>query len=247
MTHRFGRRTAAFWRSWAAGTLTLAGALALAQTPSPRPPAPSAFFESRVRPILVSCEGCHGETNASGNLRLDRPITAAQAAEVLVRVKNQGGKPLMPQGGPALGREEIASLETWVKSGAAYPVSTASGQKLNYAEMMRTHWAFQKVKRPSVPTLKNPVLQSEWVRSPIDSFIAKKLESKGLTPNFPASKRELIRRVTYDLTGLPPTPEDVEAFVNNTQPDAYEKLVDQLLASPHYGEKWGRQWLDLVR
>ena len=254
MTHRFGRRKAAFWRSCiSAGTLALAGALALAQKPaSPQAPPGGgagavAFFESRVRPILVSCEGCHGEGNASGNLRLDRPITPAQAAEVVARVKGLGGKERMPQGSPALGREQIASLETWAKSGAPFPASSASVQKNNYAEMIRTHWAFQKVKRPAVPMLANPVLQDEWVRSPIDSFVGKKLESKGLTPNFPASKRELIRRVTYDLTGLPPTPEEVEAYATSTDPNAYEKLVDRLLASPHYGEKWGRQWLDLVR
>ena len=115
--------------------------------------------------------------------------------------------------------------------------------KFEITDKDRAHWAFQPVKRPVVPAVKN----TAWVRNPIDAFILAKLEAKGLQPNPPASKRELIRRVTYDVTGLPPTPREVEAFVNDPAPDAYEKVVDRLLASPHYGEQWGRHWLDLVR
>src|SRR5262249_57617000 len=111
------------------------------------------------------------------------------------------------------------------------------------SERDRAHWAFQPVKRPVVPAVKD----REWARNPIDAFILAALEAKGFRPNPPATKRQLIRRVYYDLTGLPPTPLEVEQFVSDASPDAYERLIDRLLNSPRYGEKWGRHWLDLVR
>src|SRR5258708_18965453 len=110
------------------------------------------------------------------------------------------------------------------------------------AETMK-FWSFQPVKRPPIPTVRN----MGWIRTPIDLFVLSKLESIGLTPAPPAGRAVLIRRATYDMTGLPPTPEEVKSFVSDTSPKAWEKVVDRLLASPHYGEKWGRHWLDLVR
>src|SRR4051812_48241196 len=107
----------------------------------------------------------------------------------------------------------------------------------------RAFWAYRPLNRPSPPKVKN----AAWVRNPIDAFVLAKLEEKGLTPTAPADRVALARRVYYDLTGLPPTPEQIDAFVNDKDPNAYEKLLDQLLDSPHYGEKWGRHWLDLVR
>jgi cytochrome c553 len=218
--------------SWSAG-----------QQPASRPPAEqSRFFEMKVRPLLLdACVSCHNKDRAQGGLKLDGPIAAEKAREVIRRVKGEGGKPRMPQGGK-LADDKIAALESWVKAGAPWPEGkTLAAPTL--AEKGKTHWAFQKLKRPAVPKVKN----AAWVHNPIDAFVLSKLEAASLKPNPAASRRELIRRVSYDLTGLPPTPEEVAAFEADRAPDAYEKLVDRLLASPHYGEKWGRHWLDLVR
>ena len=105
------------------------------------------------------------------------------------------------------------------------------------------YWAYQPVELPALPTVKN----SDWIKNPIDAFILRRLEKANLSPATPARKQALIRRVYYDLTGLPPSPQAVENFLNTTDPQAYEKLIDQLLDSEQYGEKWGRHWLDLVR
>ncbi len=146
-----------------------------------------------------------------------------------------------------LPKEQIADLTRWVQMGAPWPAGdaapVAAKREFHISERDRAHWAFQPVKRPTVPVVQD----RDWVRNPIDAFILAKLEAKGFRPNPPATKRELIRRVSYDLTGLPPTPREVEAFVTDLSPDAYEKRIERLLASPRYGEKWGRHWLDLVR
>src|SRR5262249_43635415 len=107
----------------------------------------------------------------------------------------------------------------------------------------RKHWAWQPLQEEPAPSVK----RADWLRSPIDAFVLAKLEAKGLSPAPPADKRTLLRRVTYDLTGLPPTLAEIDAFLADTSPDAFAKVVDRLLASPHYGERWGRHWLDLVR
>lgn len=202
----------------------------------------AALFENRVRPVLLaSCVSCHNKETHQGNLRLDAPITADQARTLLLRVKGEGGKPRMPLGA-ALSGDKIAAIESWVKRGALWP----AGKSLPAATLMergRRHWAFQPISHPAPPAVR---LRSS-VSNPIDSFILHRLERKGIAPSPPASKSELIRRVTYDLTGLPPTPEEVAAFEADRSPDAYNRLIDRLLASPHYGEKWGRHWLDLVR
>src|SRR5262249_10368679 len=132
-----------------------------------------------------------------------------------------------PGSGRTLTPQDIRVLQRWIAQGAPY------------AE----HWAFVKPKRPVIPKVKNPT----WVRSPIDAFILARLEKEGLGPAPEADRYTLIRRLSLDLTGLPPSPEEVAAFVSDTSPDAYEKLVDRLLASPHYGERWARMWLDLAR
>src|SRR5688500_1722214 len=133
--------------------------------------------------------------------------------------------------------------------GAPFPGALAGAHKAEAhdkpktVEEARSFWSFQPVKRPPVPAVKN----SEWVRNPIDAFILAKLDQKGFAPGPAATRAQLLRRAYYDLTGLPPTPAEVDAFLAANSPDAYEKVVDKLLASPHYGEKWGRHWLDLVR
>ena len=228
-------------------TISLTGftVLSFAQKDGPAPSsAQLAFFESRIRPVfLSSCGTCHGEKSQQGGLRLDVPVSADKAKEILVRIKGEGGKQRMPVGGE-LPKEKIAALEEWVKEGAIWPLSKSEPvARISLIEAGKTHWSFQKLVRPAVPKVK----QTAWVRNPIDSFILAKLESRGLKPNPTASRRELIRRVSYDLTGLPPTPEEVAAFVADRSPDAYDGLVDRLLASSHYGEKWARNWLDLVR
>ena len=230
-----------------AGAIPLSGALltalAFAQA-KPVAPAASAspLFEAKIRPLLLaSCVGCHGKETAQGGLRLDTPLLPEKAQEVVRRVKGEGGKPRMPLGSE-LPKEKIAALEQWVREGARWP----SGKVISAPGLMergKTHWAFQPLTRPPIPRVKNAL----WARNPIDAFVLKRLEAKGMKPAPTASRRELIRRLTYDLTGLPPTPEEVAAFETDRSPDAYDTLVERLLASPHYGEKWARHWLDLVR
>ena len=138
----------------------------------------------------------------------------------------------------------MEALTAWVKMGAPWPDGPAVAAKgASIDEARQKHWSYQPVKMPAVPTVKDP----SWVKNPIDAFVLAKLEEKGLAPSKPADRRTLIRRVSFDLIGLPPTPEEVEAFLNDPSPDAYEKVVDRLLASPRYGERWGRHWLDLAR
>ncbi len=203
----------------------------------------SPMFEAKVRPLLLaSCVGCHGKESPGGGLRLDVAVVPEKALEIVKRIKGEGGKTRMPLGAP-LPADKIAILEQWVKEGAVWPVGGKTVAAPTLMERGKTHWAFQPVAHRTAP---KTVLAS-WVRNPIDAFILKKLETKGLKPSPTATRRELIRRVAYDLLGLPPTPEEVAAFEADKSPDAYEKLVDRLLTSPHYGEKWGRHWLDLVR
>ncbi|MEP6756766.1 MAG: DUF1549 domain-containing protein, partial [Chthonomonadales bacterium] len=223
--------------------LAVSGMIGVAQTSAIKiTPEQTAFFESKVRPLLLtSCTNCHNKDNAQGGLKLDSAIPLAKAAEVVRRVKGEGGKPKMPQGGQ-LAPDKIALLEEWVKSGAPWP-STVVKSGPSLMERGKTHWAFQPILRPATPK----VHDKSWVRNPIDSFVLARLEKAGMKPNPSASRYELIRRVSYDLIGLPPTPDEVNDFVNDKSPNAYEKLVDRLLASPHYGEKWARHWLDLVR
>jgi cytochrome c553 len=219
------------------------------------------FFENKVRPVLAEqCFRCHGADKQKGKLRLDSRAAALAGGErgpafvpgdpdksLLLQAVRQQGALVMPPG-RKLRAEQIADLTQWIRLGAPWPAGDAAVPAIRRGEFQltardREHWAFQPVRRPAIPVVKGRA----WSANPIDAFIRASLEAKGLQPNPPAGKRELIRRLTYDLTGLPPTPEEVEAFVADSSPLAYEKLVDRLLASPHYGEKWARHWLDLVR
>jgi hypothetical protein len=220
------------------------------------------FFETKVRPVLAdNCFKCHGAAKQRGGLRLDSRAELLAGGEhgpalvpgqpeksLLIRALAHTEKPKMPPS-KKLDAQQIADLTQWVKMGAPWPAgesastSTVRRGPFQITDKDRAHWAFQPVKRPAIPQVKD----TSWATNPIDAFILSRLEAKSLRPNPPATKRELIRRVTYDLTGLPPTPEEVEAFVADPSPRAYETLIDRLLASPRYGEKWGRHWLDLVR
>ena len=222
-------------------------------------PAAIQFFEMKVRPILADhCYECHGAKKPKRDLRLDSLAAMLEGGDagpaivpghpeksLLIKAINHDGKLKMPK--QKLLPEHIAALTQWVKMGAPWPDSdkpiVIRKAEFQITAKDRSHWAFQPVKRPAPPDVKNKT----WVRNPIDAFILAKLEAKGLAPALPASKQEIARRLYFDITGLPPTPREIEAFVNDAAPDAYEKLVDTLLASPHYGEKWGRHWLDLVR
>jgi cytochrome c553 len=222
---------------------SLLGALSLTLAATP---ADEAFFETKIRPLLVeSCVKCHGPDKAGAELRLDSRagllkggdsgpavVPGKPAGSLLLKaVKRLDGVKAMPPGKQALKAEAVADLEKWIATGAPWPEKAAP---LRSAK----HWAFEPLLEVVAPTTKP---------HPVDAFLQAKLQEKGLHAVAPADKRTLIRRATFDLTGLPPTPEEIDAFVREEAPDAFAKLVDRLLASPNYGEKWGRHWLDVVR
>ncbi len=220
------------------------------------------FFEKKIRPALAdNCYACHSEKSKKpqGGLLLDSIETmlkggaSGQPAVVpgdveksllIKAIRYTDAKLQMPLGGK-LPDQVIKDFEQWVKMGAPAPraTTTASNQPAYNFDEARKFWSFQPVKNHQAPKVKN----ESWVKSPIDRFILAKLEEKGLKPVADADKRTLIRRATFDLTGLPPTPEEVEDFLKDNSPNAFEKVVDRLLASTAYGEKWGRHWLDVVR
>ncbi|OWK47469.1 PSD1 and planctomycete cytochrome C domain-containing protein [Fimbriiglobus ruber] len=223
------------------------------------------FFEKKIRPVLVEqCYSCHSEEAAGkkklkGGLRLDTAAATRKGGEggpgvvpgkpgesLLLKALNGGDVEQMPPKGklpPAV----IADFETWIKMGAPDPRSTETPaeQKLPgiNLEKGRKHWSFQPPKAVAAPQVKD----KSWARGDLDRFVQAKLEEKGLKPAPTADKSALVRRVYFDLTGLPPTPEAVASFVSDSSPDAYRKLVDKLLASPQYGERWARHWLDVAR
>jgi mono/diheme cytochrome c family protein len=219
------------------------------------------FFESKVRPIFVDhCYTCHSEKaeKLKGGLRLDSPEAILKGGDtsqavipgdvegsLLIKAVRYTDPDLkMPPKNKKLSADQIASLEAWVKMGAALPRSTAATHPPDQIAKVRArHWAFQPVKKPSVPVVKN----SRWVQTPVDNFVLATLEKRNLSPAPMADRRTLIRRVTYDLIGLPPTYEEVEAIMCDQRSDSYTRLVDRLLASPHYGERWARYWLDVAR
>jgi mono/diheme cytochrome c family protein len=217
------------------------------------------FFESKVRPILAEhCFSCHGpKKQMGGGLRVDSrasmlkggdsgPIIVPGKPEQspMIRAILYGGEIKMPPK-TKLPADAVEVLTAWVKLGAPWPDSggTATAQPTAIAEAAKKHWAFQPVRKPELPAVKNEA----WVRTPIDRFILAKLEAKQIASAPPADRRTLVRRLSFDLIGLPPTPEDVEAALHDKADDWYEKLVDRLLASPQYGERWARHWLDVAR
>ncbi len=222
------------------------------QAEEPRPTAEQArFFETRIRPLLADhCFSCHGPNKQRSDLRLDSaegirrggasdtPLLdpkRPEASLLLRSVRQEGDAPKMPPKGK-LSDREIADLTQWVKAGTPFPPRVA-------AEAVGKHWAFQPLARPIPPAVRD----AAWPRTAVDRFILAGLEAKGLRPAPPADPRTLIRRVTFDLTGLPPTPEEVESFLADRSPEAFARVIDRLLASPAYGERWGRHWLDVAR
>jgi cytochrome c553 len=239
--------------------LWLAGA---ARGAEPRPaPAGGDFFEKSVRPILAAhCFECHGPKKQKARLRLDsRPAVLAGGRSgpavvpgrpddsLLVKALHYDDEPKMPPKGP-LSPAKIAILSAWIKQGAPWPATSAvrpapASPGFQITPKDRAFWAFRPVAAPPLPAVK----ARAWPRKSLDYFVLARLEAAGLRPVGEADRRTLIRRVTFDLTGLPPAPEESEAFINDASPDAYAKVVDRLLASPHYGERWARHWLDIAR
>lgn len=228
----------------------------------------SDFFESRVRPLLIErCVECHGEKKQWGELRLDiatgfkkggenGPIAVAGSSDtspIIQRVSSTDASIQMPppDSGPRLTPDQIDALKTWIDRGAVWPASSAPHEAANN-DAARTHWAYLPMRMTAPPELssKQSTDKSQSAVTGInevDSFVFSKLIDNGLSPSQPADRRTLIRRATYDLTGLPPTPEQVAQFIADTSPDAYEKLIDRLLDSPQYAEHWARHWLDIAR
>ena len=219
------------------------------------------FFEKKVRPLLIErCYECHSAEEVSGGLRLDSKVGVAAGGDsgaVLVAGKPDESRLMqavryadrelqMPPSGK-LSEAEIEVLSRWIEMGVPDPREVEPARGVSPTGMSieagREFWSLRPVANPSLPEVKD----SNWASTPIDRFVLAELDAKGLGPAAAADRRTIIRRVTFDLTGLPPTTEEVEAFVADEAEDAYAKLVDRLLASPQYGVRWGRHWLDVAR
>lgn len=218
------------------------------------------FFEKEIRPLLIKhCLECHSEKKQKGELRLDSLKAMLKGGEsgpaivpgkskesILVEAINYESFEMPPE--KKLSDKEIFALTQWVNRGAYWPESPAyvikqRDAKTTFTEEDRNFWAFRPTKKPKVPKVDNP----SWSQNPIDAFIYDRLKKEKLVPADEASRTTLIRRAYYDLIGLPPTVEQINAFVNDNSPDAWSRLIDELLENPHYGEKWARHWLDVVR
>jgi hypothetical protein len=242
--------------------LALASALRAADAAAPAlSSSDMQFFESKIRPVLADrCYKCHSRDSdkVRGGLMLD-------SREALLHGGNTGpaivpGKPnesllisainykdddlQMPPKGDKLTPQQIADLTEWVRRGAPDPRTLVTkGSSAAYGGVGKAHWAFQPVTKPALPEVSQP----GWCRTGVDNFVLAKLDANGMAPNAPADKSTLIRRVTYDLTGLPPTEQEIDDFLTDTSPNAYARVVERLLGSPHYGERWARYWMDVAR
>jgi hypothetical protein len=230
--------------------------------PLPAPAQTSVDFARDIEPILTArCYSCHGPIQSLSGLRLDdadAALTGGYSGAVIVPgdsansrlIKMIAGleKVAMPMGGNRLTPEQIGLMRAWIDQGAKRSAAAAEVAPVRTTAAAPTagrssHWAFQPLTTPRIPSVRN----SSWVRNPIDAFVLAKLEGEAIKPSVEADRATLIRRLSLDLIGLPPTPHEVADFIADNRPDAYEREVDRLLRSPHYGEKWGRQWLDLAR
>jgi len=249
-----------FWR--AAVVLAALGSLGISRSslgddaPAAVSPAMATFFEKEVRPVLVErCASCHGAAKQSGGLRVDSRAAILEGGDLgpsvvpgdpdkspLIQAIRHQGDNKMPPKGDKLADPVAESMAQWVRWGAPWPTTpvVSVGWK---ADIAKNHWSYQPVVDPTPPSVSNPA----WVATPVDGFVLAKLDAAKLTPSAAADKRTLIRRVTFDLTGLPPTVAEIDAFLADESPEAYPKVVDRLLASPRYGERWGRHWLDVAR
>ncbi|MFN0104416.1 MAG: DUF1553 domain-containing protein [Bryobacteraceae bacterium] len=231
-----------FYRLAAVGAMAGLAAGIFAQTAASR-----VDFVRDIQPILQSsCEGCHGPKAQMGQLRLDaraaavKVLVAGKSAESTLyqRVAGTSDQARMPMGGKPLAADQIALIKRWIDEGAEWP--DAVGAK---AIEIQKHWAYAAPVKAPLPAVKN----STWANGAVDRFVLAKLEAEGLAPSPEADRTTLLRRLHLDITGLPPTPAEVDTFVADQSSKVYEKQVDRLLASPHYGERWARQWLDAAR
>ena len=229
--------------------------------------APGEFFEKKIRPIFAdNCQGCHNPELKTGGLDLSTPEGFANGSRSgpIVSPDNPEGSRLLSVIGyeeklkmpprMKLSDPQIAALREWVMAGAPWPGAEvappanvveqqAETEELLFTEDQRNFWAFQPVDDPAPPEVR----RESWIQSPIDRFVLARLEQEGLAPASPADRPTLLRRATFDLTGLPPTEEEIARFVADDSPDAFERVVSRLLGSPRYGERWGRHWLDVAR
>jgi hypothetical protein len=221
-----------------------------AQTPAARP----VEYVRDIQPILTrACVGCHGKSKQRGGVRLDegslvrkggdsgaivKPGQSAQSRLIAVVAGLDSDLKMPPPPSQALSAVEVGLLRAWIDQGAKVPAGTAAGTTVK-----SSHWAFQPIQAPAPPAVKT----AGWVRNSIDAFVLARLEKEKITPAPEADRITLLRRLHLDLIGLPPSPAEVDTFVQDLSPGAYERAVDRLLASPHYGERWGRHWLDLAR
>ena len=218
----------------------------------------TAFFEAEIRPLFIeNCQRCHGEKKQESGLRLDSksgwqkggengPVIHPgdpEGSRLIQAVRRTNKEFQMPPKHP-LSATQIAALEQWVKRGAPDPrVGPVAAALSVDAKAARNHWAFQPVRHATPPQPSGNI----WSQQPLDRFILERLRRNGMKPNPPADRRALIRRASFDLTGLPPTPAEIRQFLNDRAPDAFGRLIDRLLSSPAYGERWGRHWLDVAR
>ncbi len=249
------------------GVLLVGAALRAAQLPAPAtgtsaPAQDATLFETRVRPLLAAnCFACHGESAMAG-LRVDSRAALLRGGEtgpaivpgdpdkstLLKAVQHAEGFPRMPRGRAKLPAADVDAIAEWIRGGAVWPAAddtpapVASHERVITPEQ-RAFWAFTPLGKTAAPVVRD----AAWPRTDIDRFVLARLERDGLQPVAAADKLTLIRRATLDLTGLPPTPEEVDAFIADGSADAFDKVIDRLLASPRYGETWGRMWLDVAR
>ena len=219
-------------------------------------------YATEIRPLLaLRCHKCHGPQKQKSGLRLDSRTAAFQGgdltgrvivpgesgrSDLIRRIRSSDPDVMMPPKGQRLAAKEIELLRRWIDAGAKWPAEadpSVAGVTRTITAEERAYWAFQPVRKHAEPRVRRP----EWVRTPVDSFILAGLEREGIEPAPAASKLDLIRRVSFDLTGLPPTPREIDAFLRDESPEAYARLVDRYLASPRYGERWAQHWLDVVR
>ena len=249
------------------GLAVALGSVHAAAAPAPTPEQPTAeqvqFFEKNIRPVLMDrCYQCHSSQGEKirGGLVLETRASVRQGGEsgpavvpgdaegslLIKAIRHTDEKLKMPPKAPPLTAAQVADFEKWVARGAPDPRDGAAGEQgagSVFTASERGYWALQPVRPVPVPSVSAP----QFVANPIDAFIVGELQSKGLKPSAPADKVTLLRRASLDLTGLPPTPQEVDAFLADEGPDAFARVVDRLLASPHYGERWARHWLDLAR
>jgi len=225
------------------GLIVCAGVVSIAAAPQP-----ASSNTSAQQILAANCSMCHGQAHMSnldvrdrnsllkGGIRGPAIIPGKSADSLLFHAVKRDGELKMPPSGKPLSAADVETIRKWIDSGAPWSATAAPVQEA-------TWWSFKKPVRPAVPAVKD----SSWVKNPIDAFVLARLEKEGLRPSPEENRRTLIRRASFDLLGLPPDPKEVDVFVKDDSPDAWEKLVDRYLASPRYGERWGRYWLDLVR